>query len=1136
MPLPSAGNDVFSDPLNFSYAQAVSKHTDKVSKHADNTSFKLPMRFPVDIDGELGFVFSESEMVKVAEDLKFALVMKFMRLRHSIDKLRLHVVKNWGLIEIPQISFMDDYHILIHMKNERDFIHGWTREGRSVEGNPFLLFKWTRDFDLKKESPLAPQWIFLPGLPMHLYRRDCLQILATRFGHFLGTDNATLNKTRATGARLCIEMNLKEEPIKGFPITMSANRNIWQEVRYEKPGFYCTRCCRQGHTKVVCRIGEAGRKAGEEKNNRSLIQYQQVWKEKVSEERKTSEKKGETGRVADRLKTGNLVQSDKVRQNEVPGIDHISSLVGDDFAENSRKDMPTLQISEYRDLAQNNSAVECELVDVASVEPVIREESVSLQGKEGERREEKFNAGSTMVSLLVQEDDPNQGSYEGGNTDLISEVREVECRTRSESRKEVVGREDNHGTLSDPEGEDEPSALARQKQYNSEPGSKQTSRSSRNRLKSLVKKFGVSIVGILEPFAADDKMSRLAYLLGLPNHCSNAVVDGKIWIFWSDDCDWEVLSMTNQSISGIFLFGEENLFISFIYAKCSCIERRDLWQSLELVDSKEDPWLVVGDFNVFREDSERVGGHPRPIMSMEEFNNCIDHCGLLDMQVMGRRLSWCNGHEGHTRSWARLDRALINIHYANRFPSACFEYLNRKTSDHCPMLIHVQKQEVGYGPHPFRFQNMWVTHTDFRRCVEEVWKEPTIFVGLRRLAEKLKKTKLALRAWNKKVFGQVGQNIKELEERLEVLDSHLQGGYDKEVECDYLITKLELDIWEKREELRLSQLVKQKWLSEGDQNSKFFHAVVNQQRKSNVISHMRLANGTSLNSTEQVDLTPLIQKSVSEENNLALVVAPTETEVLAALKSIPKESSPGPDGFGSGFYLSYWDLIKEDVLDAAKDFFLGTTLPRFYTASYLVLILKVEEPKSFDKFRPISLCYVAYKIFSKVIVNRMTPFLSQLISHEQGAFILGRSIFENITLAQELVHSLNKKTKGGNIMVKIDMAKAYDHVDWKFLLNVLTSFGFSSQVCNLVRECVTCPWFSIMMNGTSKGFFQPARGLRQGDPLSPYLFIIMEEVLSRLLCKNFEEGRIRCYSHPVGAPLVSHLLYADDLLVFVNGG
>lgn len=147
----------------------------------------------------------------------------------------------------------------------------------------------------------------------------------------------------------------------------------------------------------------------------------------------------------------------------------------------------------------------------------------------------------------------------------------------------------------------------------------------------------------------------------------------------------------------------------------------------------------------------------------------------------------------------------------------------------------------------------------------------------------------------------------------------------------------------------------------------------------------------------------------------------------------------------------------------------------------------------------------------------------------------GRSIFENMTLAQEMVQSLNKKVKGENLMLKIDMAKAYDRVDWSFILWILQSFGFSSHICSLMKECVHSPWFSLMMNGTYKGFFKPSRGLRQGDPLSPYLFIIMQEVLSRLLRKSFEERRIGYFSHPVGSPLVSHLFYADDLLVFANG-
>ncbi|KAK1557037.1 hypothetical protein Q3G72_016579 [Acer saccharum] len=261
-----------------------------------------------------------------------------------------------------------------------------------------------------------------------------------------------------------------------------------------------------------------------------------------------------------------------------------------------------------------------------------------------------------------------------------------------------------------------------------------------------------------------------------------------------------------------------------------------------------------------------------------------------------------------------------------------------------------------------------------------------------------------------------------------------------------------------------------------------------------------------------------------------------EEEVKRAVFSIPKDSSPGADGFGSEFYMSCWDIVKDDVMDAAVDFFQGTPLSRFYSSSFIVLILKVDNPASFDKFRPISLCSVAYKIFSKIIVFRLTDLVEKLVSHEQGAFIPGRSIFENITLAHEMVHSLHKKMTGGNVMVKLDMAKAYDRVNWSFLLEVLKAFGFFDSFRKIIYNCVGSPWFSVMMNGTFKGFFQSARGLRQGDPLSPFLFILMDEVLTRLLRNNFESGRIGRFYHPIGAPLVSHLLYADDILIFANGG
>lgn len=124
-------------------------------------------------------------------------------------------------------------------------------------------------------------------------------------------------------------------------------------------------------------------------------------------------------------------------------------------------------------------------------------------------------------------------------------------------------------------------------------------------------------------------------------------------------------------------------------------------------------------------------------------------------------------------------------------------------------------------------------------------------------------------------------------------------------------------------------------------------------------------------------------------------------------------------------------------------------------ASFIVLIPKMESPTGFDKFCSISLCSVVYKVCSKLLVKRLSSLLPRIISFKQGAFIHVRNIFENISLTQEMVHSINKPCRGRNVMLKIDMAKAYDSVEWNFLFHVLSLFGFSLAVCHLLRQCVT---------------------------------------------------------------------------------
>ncbi|XP_022867043.1 uncharacterized protein LOC111386798 [Olea europaea var. sylvestris] len=205
---------------------------------------------------------------------------------------------------------------------------------------------------------------------------------------------------------------------------------------------------------------------------------------------------------------------------------------------------------------------------------------------------------------------------------------------------------------------------------------------------------------------------------------------------------------------------------------------------------------------------------------MEDFNECIDKCGLLELPVL--------------ESWAQLDRTLVNEEVLCEFPEASMKYMSRTSFGHRPKTINLQKKYALYGPTPFRFQRMWCEHEGFLPLVEAAWRlgdSGLMLGGLEKLMAKLKATKKALKLWNKEIFGRVDNVILELEERVEALDSRLQDAFSNEAEQEYLSSKIELEEWQRREEIRLSQLAKKKWLSDGDNNSKFYHAVVSQRRR-----------------------------------------------------------------------------------------------------------------------------------------------------------------------------------------------------------------------------------------------------------------------------------------------------------------
>lgn len=184
--------------------------------------------------------------------------------------------------------------------------------------------------------------------------------------------------------------------------------------------------------------------------------------------------------------------------------------------------------------------------------------------------------------------------------------------------------------------------------------------------------------------------------------------------------------------------------------------------------------------------------------------------------------------------------------------------------------------------------------------------------------------------------------------------------------------------------------------------------------------------------------------------------------------------------------------------------------------------------------RPISLCNVVIRILSKVLSNRLKSCLGSIISEKQSAFIEGRLLTDNALVAFELNHYMRRRTQGkiGMVGLKIDISKAYDRLEWGFLRHIMEKFGFHEVWMDRIMQLVCSVSYSFLHNGVEFGNVVPRRGLRQGDPISPYLYIMCAEGLSAIIRRHETVGLLHGCTIARGAPTISHLLFADDCYFF----
>ncbi|CAA0813235.1 Unknown protein, partial [Striga hermonthica] len=346
--------------------------------------------------------------------------------------------------------------------------------------------------------------------------------------------------------------------------------------------------------------------------------------------------------------------------------------------------------------------------------------------------------------------------------------------------------------------------------------------------------------------------------------------------------------------------------------------------------------------------------------SLQGFNSFIDDMEMAELPMQGYKFTWCNLRSEEGLVEEKLDRALASNGWILNNPNATVSNIVRSASDHSMILLN-QGHPQAKTTARFHFDKRWLTRAD-------------------------------------------------------------------------------LNAAHNQEELHWQQRAKLNWLKEGDANTKFFHAYTIQKRKLNAITRLLSPQGLALTTQEDIELhvsefyrdlftaerssggesiINLIPKSISEDMNQALLKPVSEEEVKEALFSLPADKSPGEDGMNAIFYQHFWTLVKDDVLAAILSFFQSGVILKYWNHTILSLVPKTAHPETLANFRPISLCSVIYKILSTVLAQRLRLCLMTCISPHQSAFVKDRQLMDNIVIAQEAFHFLNRHSSGKNFFIII---------------------------------------------------------------------------------------------------------------------
>ncbi|GAU49945.1 hypothetical protein TSUD_408400 [Trifolium subterraneum] len=539
----------------------------------------------------------------------------------------------------------------------------------------------------------------------------------------------------------------------------------------------------------------------------------------------------------------------------------------------------------------------------------------------------------------------------------------------------------------------------------------------------------------------------------------------------------------------------EEFSVANVYAPCDDGAKQGLWESIStrIQSLGRRRVCVCGDFNVVKQPDEcRSSRGGSRSLDHIPFNRFIVENNLIDLPLSGRKFTW---FKGDGLSMSRLDRFLFSEEWCLAWPNCTQTARLRGLSDHCSLVF-----------------------------VKDKWKSLQVDGwGGYVLKEKFRMIKAALEEWHMTYTQNLPSRIDSLKNRLSTLD---QKG-EEEVLSEAEIAELHGVSSDLHSLSRMNasiswQQSRARWLKEGDVNSKYFHSVLAGRRRGNVISVIQ-ADGVSIEGVAPIRLNQVECTSLTKPFS--------EEEVKAAVWDCDSYKSPDPDGVNFGFIKDFWAELRGDVMRFIFEFHRNGKLTKGINSTFIALIPKIDSPQRLNDFRPISLVGNLYKILAKVLANRLRLVIGSVMYESQTAFVKDRQILDGILIANEVVDEA-RKFKKDLMLFKVDFEKACDSVDWGYLDDVMGRMSFPDLWRKWIKECVSTATASVLVNDSPTKEFPLERGLRQGDPLSPFIYLLAAEGLNVLMetavARNLFTGYTVGERDPVS---VSHLQFADDTLL-----